>query len=131
MSEYTKIENVESYAYDLSKNIISKGEIFDMDVLNQSIEDILSTVFGERLFNIYYGSTLPKQIFEIISQQEAERLLDIIVESLSKYEDRITVITRNSSITFPESNVVDINIVYVINKNNIVSTFERRLNVGG
>ena len=80
----TKIptENSDRWAYDISQNPISKGEIYDTDVINQSIENILMTTVGERIFNINYGSNLMYRVFEIASEKTGEKILDSLQYSI-------------------------------------------------
>ena len=99
----------DSFAYDLSKNIISKGEIFDKDAINQSIENILSTLFGERVFRPFFGSRLPATLFEIVTAEEAEKLLDDLIDSIAIFEDRIEIFSEEAEINLrPDQNTLDI-----------------------
>ena len=43
----------EKWAYDIDKNPIDQGEIWDVDCINQSIEMILGTMPGERLLILH------------------------------------------------------------------------------
>lgn len=116
------------FAYDISKNVISKGEIFDEDVINQSIELILATILGERIFNPSFGSELPLQIFENFTNSTAESLIDRIVDAIEIWEDRIQII--HDSVEFKLSrneNSLVIGIPYYIKKQKIVSFFNKKI----
>ena len=82
MATKTNIENVDRWAYDISQNVISKGEIYDVDVINQSIENILMTTIGERIFNINYGSNLMYKIFDLATITAGEKILVDIVNTI-------------------------------------------------
>lgn len=116
------------YAYDLSKNVISKGEVWDDDVIKQSIEMILSTGYGERVFNPSFGSDLPYYMFENLNEQNGELLLTSIINSIKKWEDRVEIIDNLCRLVlYPDQNAILLNITYVIKKTNIVSKFEKKI----
>lgn len=118
----------EHWAYDLSKNVLSKGEIFDQDVINLSIEMILSTYFGERVFNPLFGSQLPYLIFENFSNTKAEQLAEEILRTIELFEDRIVIDRSNSIFTFKDSsNTLEISIPYYVIKEKIKSYFNKRI----
>lgn len=118
----------ESWAYDLSKDMFNKGEIYDEDVINQSIELILSTIFGERIFNIYVGSELASMLFENFTGGDGEGLFDSILKSIERWEDRITISYEDSTLRIlSNDNAIILNIVYRINRNNIVTSFKRKI----
>ena len=120
--------NNDRWAYDLSKNVISNGEIFDEDCISQSIELILATYFGERVFNPLFGSTLTAQLFEGFSNKNAEALVDEILTSIETWEDRIVIDKDNVEFKFTASqNTLEIYIPYVILKQKIVSFFNKRI----
>ncbi len=116
------------WAYDISKNVISKGEIFDDTVISQSIEMILSTYFGERIFNPLFGSQLPLLIFENFSKSKAEQLADEILRTIEFFEDRIVIDRPNSEFSFDSSNnTLEITIPYVVIREKIRSFFSKRI----
>ncbi len=118
----------DSFAYDLSKNIQQDGEIFDQDVIEQSIESILSTLFGERIFRPTFGSLVPSVLFENLDEETGEELLDNALESLEIWEDRIIVLREQATIQILiDDNSIILNIPYVINQINITSIFKRKI----
>ena len=120
----------DTWAYDLHKNIISKGEVYNTDVIDSSIESILSTSYGERFFNPYFGSVLAGLLFEGITVESAETLLDQIIDNIETWEDRITIDRPNSTITIiRDENALIISLPYTINKTAIQSSFERKVYV--
>ncbi len=122
--------NNDRWAYDLSKNIITNGEIFDEDCISQSIELILAIYFGERVFNPLFGSSLPLELFEGFSNKNGEKLVDEILNSIETWEDRIVIDKENVEFKFTASqNTLEIFIPYVIIKQKIVSFFNKRIAV--
>lgn len=118
----------DNWAYDIDKNPIDQGEIWDADVINQSIEMILCTYPGERLFNPSFGIGIQYRIFNIASPAEAESLLDIIASALRVWEDRIIVVeSQMRIIANVDAHSVIIVIPYTIKRNNIKSVFKKKL----
>jgi len=81
----TQKQNSDYYAYDLADKVISKGELYDEDVINQEITNILGCNFGERVFNLTFGSSLGFKLFEIFDQRSGEELLNLITKQLYVY----------------------------------------------
>lgn len=122
--------NNDRWAYDLSKNISTKGEIFDEECISQSIELILATYFGERVFNPLFGSSLPVTLFEGFSNKDGEKLVEEILNSIETWEDRILIDRDDVRFDFYSSqNTLEIYIPYVILKQKIVSFFNKRIAV--
>jgi phage baseplate assembly protein W len=117
------------WAYDISKDIISKGEIYDVNVINQSIESILSTLPGERLFNPNFGSTLGTYLFEHINEDSGEKILDDIISEIQRFEDRIIIVSQMASIKlYNDESAIILTIPYIIKVRNIASKFEKKIN---
>lgn len=120
------------FAYDLSNDILSKGEIFDYDVINQSIENVLSQSFGERLFNPYFGSTLANQLFEGMNNNflNSNVLLQKIIDEISLWENRVSFKMNECSFTAsPDTNTVTLVLTYIVNKTGIQNTFKRKIRI--
>jgi len=116
------------WAYDIDKNPIDNGEILDGDVLNQSIELILSTNYGERLFNPSFGVGLQRRIFEIISPADAEDFLDEIALAIKTWEDRVTLIeSQMRIISNADRNSIILIIPYIIKRTNVKSVFKKKI----
>lgn len=121
-------EYSESFAYDISKNVLSKGEIHDTDVLSQSIEMILTTMFSERLFNPNFGTPLAGYLFEFIDEGSGEQILDKVIEAIGRWEDRVTVITNSATLTIlDDDHSIILDIPYVIKRSGTTSTFKKKI----
>jgi phage baseplate assembly protein W len=118
----------DKWAYDLSKNPLTKGEIWDDDVIKESIELIIATYFGERLFNPYFGSPLGNMLFENINESKGESLLTDLINAIKTWEDRITINESRCRIILDyDNNSIGLQIFYTINQNNIRSLFEKKI----
>jgi phage baseplate assembly protein W len=123
------VKNISSrYYYDIDKNPIDVGEIWDGDVLNQSIEMILGTMPSERLFNSSFGYGLQYRIFNIMSPDEAESILDEVASAIKKWEDRITLLESQMRIIGSiDKHTMIIVIPYVVKRTGITSIFKKKL----
>jgi len=118
----------DNYAYDIGKNVITKPELKDTEAINQSIEMILSTYYGERVFNPSFGSLLPAILFENLTKETANKLIDSIVVAIKRWEDRVIVLENQvKMVANRTSNSIELTIPYVIKKNNIVSIFNKKV----
>lgn len=111
---------------DLSIDCLSNPEIFDEDVISQSIISILSTNFGERVKLSQFGSILPVQVFENINSVGGESLVSAILDSIRTWEDRISIIdSRVEFIARPNENSLEIIIPYIINSTGEIVVFNK------
>jgi phage baseplate assembly protein W len=120
------------FAYDLAKDILTKGEAYNEEAINLSINNILSTIFTERLFKSEFGSSLQLMLFEsITTTQQLQYILNSIISSLKQWETRIWVIEDECIADFdPEQHLLYLKIPYIINKAGIVNTYESNIRVG-
>lgn len=117
------------YAYDISKNILSKGEIYDTDVLSQSIEMILTTMFNDRLFNTSFGSILPSYLFDFINENSGEKLLDDVIAAIHRWDDRIIVISNSATLQIlNDQYAIILTLPYYIKQNGNTSIFKKKIN---
>ena len=123
------LQNISSnWAYDIDKNPIDIGEIWDSNVLNQSIEMILGTFQGERLFNPSFGVGIQYRIFNISSPEEAETLLNNIANGIRIWEDRITIIESEMKIISDlDRHSIFLIIPYIIKRTNVKSIFKKQI----
>lgn len=121
-------EWAESWAWDSSNDIIGIGEIWDVDVINQSITNILSTNYGERIFLPSFGSSLIRYIFSNITSETGEKLLDTVIGEILKWEDRITINDRECKLMVsPDSNSIVLIINYTILRTNVNSIYKKKI----
>lgn len=118
----------DSFAYDASNKILSKGEVFDYDAINQSIENILSTGYGERLFNPYFGSILGNILFEGMNKGRLNGTIGSLIKEIYIWENRVVFIEEGCRFDLDEdNNTAILNLVYIIKRSGIKSTFKRKI----
>lgn len=118
----------DTFAYDTSNKILSKGEVFDYDAINQSIENILSFGFGERLFNPFFGSSLGNMIFDGMTNGFLSSNIDTLIEQILVWENRVTFVKEECSfVADPDNNTVTLTLTYIINRSRIKNTFKRKI----
>lgn len=113
---------------DLSYKIIARGEVTNIDSINQSIELILTTVPGERLFRPQFGSRFPLRIFDNFDNKLRSKIYNDLVVAIERWERRITLIKSEIKIQLePNTHTVRIEIPYRINKTNIEGKFVKNV----
>lgn len=116
-----------NYALDISKKVLSVGDLVDKDVINQSIENILMTGVGERVFEDF-GSLLSTVVFERLDASSAENLLDSIINTILEYEKRISIQSDLCSINISRAqHSLTLKIVYYINVDGSSSEFNKKI----
>ena len=83
MSEvYWSDIDVKKFSADINTNI--KAVI-------ESIRNILQTSYGERFFNVKFGSTTSGVLFELLDESSASYYRNSIVSSIEEFEPRVDV----------------------------------------
>ena len=127
MSEFGT-QYTQSYAYDIAKDVISTGGVYDTDAIDQSIENIIATTFGERLFFPDFGSGLSFALFDNVNEQNGELLLDSVIQNITTWENRVVIDSNNCKLKIDSNNnALTLSIPYYIKRNSIKNTFERRI----
>lgn len=121
-------QNSQNWAYDLDVNVLDNGEIQDVNVINRSIEAILSTSHGERLFNPAFGSDLSLRLFDGMTQGRCENILDTAINDIKTWEDRISIIENQAKIIVNlDNNSIILIIPYVIKRSGYSSIFKKKI----
>lgn len=124
MSKYVS----SNYALDVSKKPFSKGDVTDKEAINQSIESILMTGYRERVFEPNYGCFLMSIIFERLTTETAEELLDRIIQQIIQYEDRIKILSNQCKMEINrQQNSLGLTIRYIIVADGTSADFNRRI----
>ena len=124
----TNKEYSDAFAQDFSKNIISDGEIFDENVISQSIEMIVATMFGERLFNPEFGSILSIKLFEDFSVVTGEEIINGVAAAIKKYENRVKVLESNIQLDMnQDEHYIILSIPYYILRSGKTSFFKKKI----
>lgn len=118
----------DDWAFDLEIQLRKSGEIKNIDVINQSIELILMTLPGERLFNPTFGSNFQLRLFDNMDKHFLNRLLDDVVNAIRQWEDRITIIESEVRLRInPNGNSAFIMIPYIIKERQLKAAFQRKI----
>jgi len=118
----------ENWAIDLHKNVNRMGEIRNGDVISQSIEMILATSPGERLFNPNFGSPLWSYLFENLDKNTALELMRECCKAIKRWEDRIYVIEDQASIIiYTDENAIRLSIPYIIRRSGLKAVWEKKI----
>lgn len=116
------------YAYDIAKKVLTRGESHNEEAINISIENILSTSYGERIFLPEFGSPLMSMMFENMTPAMGDQLISEIIRSIERWEDRILIYkSRVTMQLILDSNMVILSIPYSIIQNNMTGTFKKKI----
>jgi len=124
---YVAKEYSDNYAYDLSRKVITKGEIWDDDVIKQSVESIVATYFGERLFNLKFGSPLWGRLFENMTPSDGESILNGVSNAIKRWEDRVRLIENEMRLTSGDDNSLILIIPFVIKRTGKKSIWQKKI----
>lgn len=118
---------VSKFALDLNKKVLTNVDAVDDEVIKQSIEMILMTNVGERLFEDF-GSNLNAVPFERLDESSAEILLDNIIKTITQYEKRISIVSNQCAINISKVNhYVKLKIVYYKNVDGSSGEFNKKI----
>jgi phage baseplate assembly protein W len=121
-------QNTDKWAVDLSKNLKTEGEIYNEDAIYQSVESLILTVFGERIFNTAIGSEAYKLIFRNLHSINGEKALDDIIRSIRIWEPNVTVLEDEAKfIKDIGQHAIFVYIPYVVNYSNVRTHYLTKL----
>ena len=114
------------FAYDISPEIYSKGEITDYKAINNSIMNILLTKRGEMVFEPNFGSSLMYYLFENYGDENyASNFLEKIIDEITAIETRIVMRKEMCSISISAKNhSIGLKLCYVMKNSGKVGVFE-------
>lgn len=116
------------YALDLSKKALTETDALDAKAINQSIENIIMTDFGERVFEPKFGINLSTVVFNRLDSRSGEVLLDNIISQIINFEPRITILSNSCSLNISkQTNSIRLQIIYIINKTNTPAEFNKKI----
>lgn len=87
----------------------------DEESVYQSLNNILITKPGQRIFNPEFGSDMDKVLFEVMDEVTAAQLYRTVTEAVERWEPRI-IIDNSQSDIIPnyDSNSYDVKLVFEI-----------------
>jgi phage baseplate assembly protein W len=86
--------------------------------IGQSLEILLSTIQGERIFNFEYGCNLRRWLFENMDLSEKTLIADEIRRTVLYFEPRIDVEKIQVEIKDPLEGILWINLTYCVRQTN-------------
>jgi phage baseplate assembly protein W len=121
---------IDNYAIDLAKESLTTSDVYDSKSILQSIENIILTVPGERVFEPEFGSILMSTVFRNVTQASGERLLDSLISSINKFEPRVTVISKDCKLFInSRENSLSLSIPFIINKTKAYAQYNKKLSI--
>ena len=118
--------NEEMWAYDLSTEIFSVGEVKNYDAIEIALENIVMTLVGERVFLPTYGTYVPVSVFES-ARGYKESIINSIVKAVNDWDQRILIDVEQSDIRFLGNNSVEILVYYSVSGSGISRPMRRVL----
>jgi len=121
--------NPNHWCVDLSNDMLKNPEIFDGDVIEQSVINILSCNFFEWIFS-NFGSGLPDLLFNNFTSKQGDALVQSLIDDIKAVEDRIIIDEQNVNLIWDsKSNNLQISIPYLILENGRSSVFNKTVSL--
>ena len=91
------------------------GKVYDLEAVYQSIDSILKTQKGERLFMPEFGTDLEQYLFDLSNPETELFIYDEIIGAVEKYEPRVIIDHQKSGVFLdPLNHVANIELVFSI-----------------
>lgn len=121
---------------DLNKNYGVLGTISplseDEDAINDSIDNILTTIPGERLFNPHFGANVMNRVFDPINNHTSFAMMTDMIVAINQWEPRIRLLMDQSTIrAIPDENRYEITLRYEVILSRQVGDYRRYLDSAG
>jgi phage baseplate assembly protein W len=78
----------------------------DIDAIYASIENILSTSQGQRVFKPWLGAGIEKYLFELMDEQTAFAIEHEVIRAIEQWEPRVTLLPQLTSIVPDYENLI-------------------------
>jgi phage baseplate assembly protein W len=85
----------------------------DTKAIKLSLQNLLSTAFGERLFQPQIGASLRPLLFEPVDSISTFEMRDRILETIRKHEPRVSNIIVDV-VAYPDNNQYEVSVEYTI-----------------
>lgn len=121
MTEYTDLNK--SYGVDSRLPVV-----YDVEAINEAIDNLITTQVGERVFNRKLGSRLAQILFEPMTDSIVQDTIMQIHQVMIKFEPRIKINLNSSSIkTDVDNHQVDVFLQYTIVSTNQLGAFSKTI----
>jgi hypothetical protein len=111
----------------LDPSVASNGDLSTVDnkeSIRQSLQMIIKTARGSRIFAVDYGARIRGFLFEPFDQTTAMRIGEELRESIENYEKRIVLLDINV-VMEDTTTSYDVEIIYQIINTSVVETFDK------
>lgn len=76
---------------ELDTSYFPVKKVQNVEAVKESIQNILRTMFGERFFNVEFGSGFSSALFEPLDKTTASTYKSSIVSAINRWEPRVEV----------------------------------------
>lgn len=111
--------------FDMAPSSGDLARLTNENSVNQSLENIVYTVAGERLYQPSIGSTIGMRNFEIGSYFESEILISNLTVDIQQNEPRVNL--QNITVVYPADYSVMVTIYYYIVNNPVLQVLSIKL----
>ena len=116
------------FAYDISHNVMTKGDVFDEKAINESLTLLLLTMKGELIFRPDVGTSLPTVPFENMTSTNNNAIIGTVLEEIEAIERRIAFIKSDCNVfIYPDENTIDLNLKYYILKTGEIGEYQQKI----
>lgn len=116
------------FAYDLSHNVFTKGEVFDEKAINESITLLLLTMKGELIFRPNVGTSLPTVPFENMTTSINNEIVNTVLNEIESVEQRISFVRSECKVfVYPDENSIDMSLKYYILRTGEVGEYKQKI----
>lgn len=101
---------------DLNSRTPTKSPfVKNIESIYQSLDSIFSTTPSQRIFNPQFGLAIEDELFEIIDELGALRILSLVTSSVERFEKRVRIDYQNSSVVpFADENRYEITLRFSV-----------------
>lgn len=106
-------------------------EISGNEAINESLENIILTNFGELLFGFMgFGTNVITEVFSNVSSRSTESIKSKVITAITKWEPRVIVDQSNVRVVIDDENhTFNLSVPYVIKSSGELATFKRILSL--
>lgn len=121
---------------DLNKNYGLLGNTNplseDENAINDSLDNILTTIPGERLFNPHFGARVMDKVFDPINNHTSFAMMTDMIVAINQWEPRIRLLLDQCRIIAkPDENRYEIVLRYEVILSRQVGDYRRYLDAAG
>jgi phage baseplate assembly protein W len=91
-----------------------KHLVTNLDSINQSIKNILTTRAGERLFNPEFGCDLTDDLFELSDSFTESEILRRVFEAVDRFEPRVRIDYGSSGLELGDDYSVNLTLIFSV-----------------